>query len=158
MDPQAVSFGNLNWLAIALSWLAMLVLGAVWYSPVTPMGRAWMRNLGLDPSNRETPDGAQLGKSILLMAVGSFFMILVFAYSTHVLEDAFRNVATGGDASYDLTLAATTTGAFFAWLGFVVPMNLNAVGFEDKPWRIFWVDTGFYLTGLVVAAVLLGVL
>lgn len=158
MDPQAVSFGSLDWLAIGLSWLAMLILGAVWYSPVTPMGRAWMRNLGLDPSNQETPDGAQLGKSILLMAVGSFLMILVFAFSAHAFENAFRSVPTGGDTSNDLTLGATITAAFIVWLGFIVPMNLNAVSFEDKPWRIFWVDTGFYLTGLVVAAILLGVL
>lgn len=158
MDPAAFSFASLNWLAIGLSFLAMLVLGALWYSPATPMGRAWMRNLGLDPTETDAPDGPQLGKSILLMALGSFLMMLVFAYNTHVFEDAFRNTATGGDASYSLGLAATTTGAVFAWLGFVVPMNLNAVGFENKPWRIFWVDTGFYLTGLLVAAVLLALL
>lgn len=158
MDPDAVNFGDLNWLAIGLSFVAMMVLGAVWYNPKTPTGRIWMRHLGLDPANVSPPQGGQMARSILLMAVGSFFMMFVFAHTNMIYQDAFRNTATGGTAGFELRLSDTLIGAAFTWLGFIVPMNLNAVAFENKPWRMFFVDTGFYLVGLLVAGVLLAVI
>lgn len=155
MDPNAANFGDLNWLAIGLSLLAMLVLGFLWYSPFTPTGKIWMRNLGLDPSNAPKPQGGQMATSLLLMTLGSFFMMFVFAHVNMAYEDAFRNTATGGIAGFDLRLADTLTGAVLTWLGFIVPVQLNGVAFENKPWRMFAVDAGFYLVGLAIAGILL---
>ncbi|HLE96698.1 MAG TPA: DUF1761 domain-containing protein [Candidatus Thermoplasmatota archaeon] len=155
MDPNAVDFGDLNWLAIGLSFLAMLVLGFVWYAPWFPTGKIWLRHMGLDPSNMPKAPAGQMAVSLVLMALGSFFMMFVFAHTNMVYEDAFRNTATGGTAGFELRLGDTLTGAFFTWLGFIVPLNLNAVAFENKPWSLFFVNAGFYLVGLLVAATLL---
>ena len=155
MDPNAVDFGDLNCLAIGLSFLAMLVLGFVWYAPWFPTGKIWLRHMGLDPSNMPKAPAGQMAVSLVLMALGSFFMMFVFAHTNMVYEDAFRNTATGGTAGFELRLGDTLTGAFFTWLGFIVPLNLNAVAFENKPWSLFFVNAGFYLVGLLVAATLL---
>ena len=155
MDPNAVDFGDLSWLAIGLSFLAMLVLGFVWYAPWFPTGKIWLRHMGLDPSNMPKAPAGQMAVSLVLMALGSFFMMFVFAHTNMVYEDAFRNTATGGTAGFELRLGDTLTGAFFTWLGFIVPLNLNAVAFENKPWSLFFVNAGFYLVGLLVAATLL---
>ena len=155
MDPDAVNFGDLNWLAIGLSVLAMMVLGFIWYAAWFPTGKVWMRHMGLDPSNPPSPPGGQMAVSLILMGIGSFFMMFVFAHTNMVYEDAFRNVLTGGKAGFDLRLADTLTGAAFTWLGFIVPVHLNGVAFENKPWSIFFVNTGYYLVALLVAGTLL---
>lgn len=155
MDPNAFDFSALNWLAIGLSFLAMMALGFVWYAAWFPTGKVWLRHMGLNPDNMPAPQGAQLTKSILLMAVGAFLMMFVFAHTNMIYEDAFRNTATGGQTNFNLRLSDTLTGAAFTWLGFIVPLSLNAVAFEKKPWSIFFVNAGYYLVGLLVAGTLL---
>lgn len=155
MDPTAMNFGGLDWLAIGLSVLAMMILGFVWYAPWFPTGKVWMRNMGMDPANPPRPPGGKMAVSMILMVLGSFLMMFVFAHTNMVYEDAFRNTDTGGEEGYDLGMADGLMGAVFTWLGFIVPLNLNGVAFENKPWSMFFVNAGFYLVGLVVAAVLL---
>jgi len=57
MDPNAMNFGDLNWLAIGLGVLAMMILGFVWYAPWFPTGKVWARNMGMDPNNMPKPPG-----------------------------------------------------------------------------------------------------
>jgi hypothetical protein len=155
MDPNAMNFGDLNWLAIGLSVLAMMILGFVWYAPWFPTGKVWMRNMGMDPKNAPKPAGGAMAMSMGLMVVGSFLMMFVFAHTNMVYEDAFRNEETGGDPGFDLRLMDTLTGAVFTWLGFIVPLNFNNVAFEGKKWSTFFVNVGYYLVGLLVAGTLL---
>jgi hypothetical protein len=93
--------------------------------------------------------------SMTLMVLGSFLMMFVFAHTNMVYEDAFRNEASDGDAGYDLTVADALIGAVFTWLGFIVPVSLNQVAFENKRWSTFAVNTGYYLVALLVAGLLL---
>jgi hypothetical protein len=158
MDPAAMNFGDLNWLAIGLSWLALMVLGFVWYAKWFPTGKVWMRGMGWDPDNMPKPPAGKMAVSMVLMVLGSFLMMFVFAHTNMVYEDAFRNEDTGGQAGYDLQLMDGITGAFFTWLGFIVPLNLNAVAFDGKPWSLFFVNAGYYLVGLTVAGILLATL
>ena len=155
MDPTAMNFGDLNWLAIGLSVLAMMIIGFVWYAPWFPTGKVWSRNMGMDPKNMPKPPAGKMAVSMLLMVIGSFLMMFVFAHTNLVYEDAFRNTDTGGEEGFDLRITDTLTGAVFTWLGFIVPLCLNAVAFENKPWSMFFVNAGYYLVGLSVAAVLL---
>lgn len=157
MDPNAVNFGDLNWLAIGLSFLAMMVLGFVWYASWSPTGKIWMRHMRMDPAAPPTPPPAKMAVSMALMALGAFLMMFVFAHTNMVYEDAFRNTATGGTAGFQLRISDTLTGAFFTWLGFIVPVHLNAVAFENKPWSVYFVNVGYYLVGLLVAGTLLAV-
>ena len=153
-----MNFGDLNWLAIGLSVVAMMVLGFIWYAKWFPTGKIWMRNMGMDPATVPPPPAGKMAVSLLLMVLGSFFMMFVFAHTNMVYEDSFRNAATGGDAEFDLRMVDTLTGAVFTWLGFIVPLNLNGVAFENKKWSMFFVNAGFYLVGLLVAGVLLATL
>lgn len=158
MDPNAMNFGDLNWLAIGLSVLAMMIIGFVWYAPWFPTGKVWMRHMGLDPKNAPKPPAGKMAVSMILMVIGSFLMMFVFAHTNLVYEDAFRNTDTGGEAGFELRMMDTLTGAFFTWLGFIVPLNLNGVAFENKPWSLFFINAGYYLVGLMVAGVLLATL
>ena len=47
------------------------------------------------------------------------------------------------------------SSAIFAWLGFYVPVDLGAVAWERKSWKLFAINTGYHLMMLIVAAVIL---
>ncbi len=153
-----MNFGELDWLAIGLSLLAFMILGFIWYAPWFPTGKVWMRNMGLDPRRLDKPSGGKMAVSMGLMALGSFLMMFVFAHTNMVYEDAFRNEGSGGREDFDLRVSDTLMGALFTWLGFIVPVGLNQVAFESKRWSTFFVNAGFYLVGLAIAAVLLATL
>jgi hypothetical protein len=155
MDPAAFDVSGLNWLGLLLAWLALIVIGFVWYAKWFPTGRKWMQLQGMDPDNMPKPPGGAMAVSMLLMLVGSFLMMFVFAHTNMAYQDAFRNEDTGGSEGYDLSVMDGVIGALFTWLGFIVPLNLNAVAFDRKPWSLFFINAGYYLVGLVVAGILL---
>lgn len=155
MDPAAVDFSGLNWIGLLVALVALMVLGFVWYAPWFPTGKKWVMLQGMDPKNMPKAPGGQMAMSMVLMVIGSFLMMFVFAHDFWVYQDAFRNTATGGTADYKLSVMDGVMGGVFTWLGFIVPLNLNSVAFDRKPWSLFFINAGYYLVGLVVAGIIL---
>jgi len=150
-----MSFAGMNWLGLGVSFLWLVILGFIWYAPWFPTGAAWIRSQGLDPKNMPKMQGGKMAVSMILMLIGSFLMLFVFTHTFWVYQDAFRNTATHGTAGYKLKVMDGVMGGVFTWLGFIVPLNFNSVAFDNKPWKLFWVNAGYYLVGLVVAGILL---
>lgn len=153
MDPSAVNFGGLNWLGLALAVVANMLIGFLWYASFTPTGKAWMKAVGM-AADTQPPPGV-MAKGLVLSAIGAFLLMFVFAHTNMVYEDAFRNVATGGSAGYELTVMDGLVGAFFTWLGFFVPVQLSGVAWEGRPWSLFFVNAGYYLVTLMLAGILI---
>lgn len=153
MDPNSFDVAELNWLAIAIAIVFNMILGFLWYSPKTPTGKVWMRAMGMPADVK--PTGGQMAKGLILMIVGSFLMFFVFAHNFWVYEDAYRNAATGGDATYELGIMDGVWGALFTWLGFFVPLLWSSQAWEGKPWSLFFVNAAYYLVALLVAGILL---
>src|SRR4051794_20661828 len=102
MNPTSFSFSGMSWLGLVLALLANIVIGFVWYAKWSPMGKVWMRDMNIPMDAK--PNGAQMAKGLILMVVGSFLIMFVFAHTFWVYQDADRNVATGGVAGYKLTV------------------------------------------------------
>jgi hypothetical protein len=47
------------------------------------------------------------------------------------------------------------SSTIFTWLGFYFPVDLGAVAWEKKSWKLFFINTGYHLMMLLVAAVIL---
>lgn len=152
MDPNGFDLSRFNWLGFALAIVANMVIGFVWYAKWSPTGKIWIRDMKIDMT-RAMPAGA-MAMSMGLMVLGSVLLMFVFTHNNMVYEDAFGNVATGGEANFKLRLMDGLTGGFFTWLGFIVPLNLNSVAFDGKPWSLFGVNAGYYLVSLLVAGAL----
>jgi len=153
MDPASFTFAGFNWLGFGLAIVAYMALGFVWYAPWFPTGKAWIRLTKMDTTQR--PPAAAMLQSMLLMVVGAILLMFVFAHNMMVYQDAYRNTASGGIAAYKLSFLDGLLGGVFTWLGFVVPLNLNQVAFNKKPWSLFAIDTGYLLVSLVVAGILI---
>lgn len=130
---------DVNYIAIVISAVAMMVLGFLWYGPL--FGKFWMKEMGLTKSDMEKAKKKGMTKSYVLMAASAIVMSYVFA---HVL------LAFGSNSA-----PAALQGAFWTWLGFVATVMLGKVLWEGKSWKLYILDAGYYLVGLGIVGQIL---
>lgn len=135
---------QINYLAVLVATIATFIIGFVWYTPM--FGKAWAKEMGFSMDRK--PTSGELTKGLVLNLIGNFFMAYVFAHN----NDAWSFVP-GMDA---MSMAGRiSSAAIFTWLGFFVPQDLNKVAWGGKSWKLFFIDTGYHLVMLYVAAAIL---
>jgi hypothetical protein len=70
----------LNYMAIALSVVLGMVLGFVWFSVL--FDKAWARHMGMEDVPQ--PDGAAMGKSMVIFFVSNVLIVYVLAHTLGV--------------------------------------------------------------------------
>lgn len=130
---------SINYLAILTSGIVMMILGYLWYGPV--FGKAWGKMVGVSEKEMKEMRGSDMVRSYGLMFIST--LVLSYVYD-HVLI-AFQS----GSISMALQ------GAFWAWLGFIATTQLGKVLWEKKPWKLYVIDTGYYLVSLVLVGIVL---
>jgi len=143
-----VEFTDLNWIALVLAMIASIILGFLWYAPFSPTGKVWMKAMNF-PSDFKPPRNKMI-VAYVLMLLGSFFMFFVFQHTFIAYWDAYRF----DDAEYQVSVIDGLMGAFFTWLGFIVPLHFSQVTWEGKPWSLFFVNVSYYLVSLTIAGVI----
>jgi hypothetical protein len=53
------------------------------------------------------------------------------------------------------TGATVANAAIFTWLGFYVPNDISVVAWENKSWKLFFINTFYHLGMLLIAATIL---
>ena len=135
---------KINFLAIAVAVVANFILGFVWYTPL--FGKIWGREMGFDMEKK--PPTSVLIKGMLIMVIGNFLMAWVFPRNL-----AVWNPVTWGLAPSEIPPAGfALSAAFFTWLGFYLPIDLNTVAWEMKSWKLFLINTVYHLLTLIIAA------
>ncbi len=129
IDPIPVVIGTVGY----------QLLGTVWYGPV--FGSIWMDAMGYDNADDMGGENATLGYT--LTAAGS----LVAVISLAVL------IAWAGATSWEFGLGI---GALVG-IGFVATTGLQTVPFEDRPWMVYLLSTGYNAIALAGIGVLLAV-
>ena len=129
----------INWWAIIVSMAVAVALGMLWYGPL--FGKVWMRESGI-AMPEETPS---MAKPIILSLLGALFMAYVLAHSL-----VFGNSYMGTSGA-----ASGLMGAFWNWLGFVVPVMLSFVAWEGKSWKLFFIQAGYWLALLLISGIIL---
>lgn len=74
-------------------------------------------------------------KTYTLMTIGSFVMAFVFQHS-FIFAMAYLSVSG---------MTAVINGAIWNWLGFIAPVTLGSVLWEGKPWKLWFINSGYYL-------------
>lgn len=130
---------EINYLAVLLAAVSNIVIGSVWYSPMSPTGKTWMRLSGhkMDPAKAKSPE---MMKLYAMAAAAAFVMAYVLA---HIL--AFADAAGMGN-----DVMAGIAGGLWVAVGFIATSFLNSVLWEDKPWKLYFVNVGYYLVALPV--------
>ena len=138
---------NINYVAILVAVVANFILGFVWYTPL--FGKAWAKEMGFDTNFK--PASGEVARGMIFMVIGNFLMAYVFAHN----NAAWSYVPGMKEMP---PAASIMNAAVFTWLGFYLPVDIGAVTWERKSWKLFGINTGYHLAMLLVAAIILKVM
>ena len=128
-----------NYLAVLAAAIGNMVLGFLWYGPL--FGKAWSELMGWGNMTAEQIKEKQ--KSMTSGYVISFVGALLMAFVlSHTLPFASAYTQTYG-------AAAGLMAGFWSWLGFVVPVSIGSVVWDGKPWKLWFINAGYYLAALL---------
>lgn len=142
-EPQLI----LNYYAIVAAVLANMILGAVWYGPA--LGNMWAAEAGF--TRDKQPDRKMMMRGMVLTIVGTVLTALILAHYVQIWRPS-----VWGQGMDEGDIVYAVKSALFIWLGFYVPAQLNLVGFEQKSWRLFAINSGYQLVSLLVMSLVLG--
>lgn len=130
---------GISFVRILVAAVAAVGVGFVWYHPKV-FGTIWMRLTNLTPEMMEKgkkrmPLVAFLG----LLASGVIAYVLSFMLPILVIPDWIGAVELG----------------FWCWVGFIAPTMLGTVLWEQKPFKLYLLNSFYWLVSLVVMAVIL---
>jgi hypothetical protein len=135
-----------NYWAVVASAVVMMILGALWYGPL--FGKEWMRLMGMKgPDKMDDKAKQAMMRSYGLMALGALVMSFVLAHTVIYAESYLGTSGVWGGLQ----------AGFWNWLGFVAPVTLGTVLWEGKPWKLWFINVGYYLVGLLVIGALLSI-
>ena len=130
---------HFNHLAVMVSALILWILGAAWYSPPL-FAKPWMALLGIKTDNKNKKG---LVTGMISSLIGDLLLSFVLAHF----------VLWSGAASFG-------AGAFIGcivWLGFFAAPNFPQGVYENRPFRLFAINNGYWLVGLIATGGLLAV-
>ena len=131
---------HFNHWALLVSALILWFLGAIWYSPAL-FAKPWMAIIGIDPQNKDK------NKSMMTGMISSFILDIVLAF---VLDHVVQ--WSGADS-----FALGALVGFIMWLGFIAAPALPQGIYEGRPFKLFAINTGYWLLGLMIVGGLLAV-
>ncbi len=127
---------------VLVSMVLSVVLGFIWYGPL--FGKPWMKLSGI-PMPEGKPSMKMMVKPILLSLIGALLLTYVLSF---IIEFHNSFYHTNG---YMTSLSMV----FVAWLGLIVPPYLNFAGWERRPWKLFAINTGYWLVYFMLAGALI---
>jgi polyferredoxin len=133
---------DINYLAVLVSAIASMVLGMIWYNP-SVFGSTWMKLSKLSEKDMEKAKQGGMGWRYFLALVGSLVTAYVMAHFVDYLDAV--DVSGGLQAG------------FWIWLGFVATVMLGSVLWENKGWKLYWLNAIYHLINLEIIGVILSV-
>lgn len=134
-----ISFPEINLLAVLCCAILLWILGAAWYSPAL-FAKEWMRLLEItrEPGRR---DGLLLGMT------ASFFGDFVISF-------VLANIIVWAQIA---TFARGTVIGVLMWIGFIAAPNLPQGLYEKRPFKLFAINSGYWLLGLAIVGGILAI-
>lgn len=135
MDMSIHHLHQINHWALLVSALILWFLGAAWYSPAL-FAKPWMAALGISPGGPK--------KGLAIGMISSFVGDLLVAFAL------LHFVVWSGANTW---LAGAFVG-FLSWLGFFVAIQFPQGIYEGRPPRLFAINSGYWLVGLLLIGAL----
>jgi hypothetical protein len=134
----------INYWAVLVSAVAAMGLGYLWYGPL--FGKQWIALMGWSKAEMDAKMKSGVGPQYLLQAAGALVMAYVLAHS----------VIFAGSYLHQSGVVAGLEGGIWSWFGFVVPVSLGSVLWDGKPWKLWAINSGYFLVVLIIMGVILG--
>ena len=127
---------SINYWAVLVAGLLYYFLGALWYSPLL-FAKPWMRLNGFTEEDFKDKNAFRYNVAFfnsLLMSFVLAHMVLFFG---------------------DSTIMVAVETAVWLWIGFVATFTLTNYMFSNRPIKLFMIDSGYNLVGLLMMAVII---
>lgn len=135
---------KINIAAVIVAAIASFIIGFVWYTGL--FMKVWAKEMGYDPNIR--PDKKAMIKGIAISLIGNLLFVWVLAWTMAGWQYIPKAKEMG-------PLVNGINSAFFIWLGFFVPVHLWRIVWEKRTWKLFFINAGYHLVSLLVAALIL---
>ena len=135
---------KISFISIIIAVVANFILGYIWFTPL--FGKIWGRHMGYDMNQK--PQRSVMMKGMIFMLLGNFLFAWVLAHNM-----AAWTFVPGTELMSPFSNAMMA--AIFTWLGFYFPVDLGSTVWERKSWPLFFINTGYHLTSLIVVALIL---
>jgi len=140
---MTLDLGGLSWLAVIVGTLVYFVLGALWFAPQSPIGKAWIAASGYTSPTTGFSSG------------NAFYIFPLVTCFVAVIAVALLSKALGSDTVSEGLVLGLVVG-----IGIAGSVTISTAAFEfSKPsrWTFGFIDAAYHLVGLTAAAVILAV-
>ncbi|TAL49302.1 DUF1761 domain-containing protein [Patescibacteria group bacterium] len=130
----------INYLAVLVGGIAVIAIGALWYSPLL-FGKQWVKLSGITEEKIRTAKAKGMAKAYILQFLFALLSVYVLAHLS-----AVQGVST---------VSGIWSLVFWVWLGFQVPIQIGSVLWENKPFQLFVLNAFHGLVALLGAGIAL---
>jgi hypothetical protein len=123
-------------LNIIVSGAVLFVFGAIWYTAL--FGKYWAKLMGFDVNDPKMKEG--MAKPMII----NFLVNLVIAFSVYFVAPQLLT----------LTFSDFLKVMIVVWVGFSLPIYVNQVLWERKPWVLAVLNTAYGLVGTFIISAL----
>jgi hypothetical protein len=132
-----------NFWVILIAAIISMASGAIWYSPAA-FGNLWVKLSGFKKEDIEKSRKKGMKKTYAL----NFVFEIVTAYTL-----AYFLFITNTEA-----VSQMLSVVFFVWIGFVIPIFISQMIWENKPFQLFLINSLQRLIALAIAGIILTLL
>lgn len=136
-------FFDVNYTAVTIASVVSMIIGMIWYSKIA-FGKQWIKLSGMTDHKIEKAKERGMIKIMFMAFIATFVTGIVLA---NIIR--FMRVSDLGGGLF---------AGFIVWLGFIATTNLNIVLWENKPVKLYYINTGHHLVTLLVMGAILGVM
>jgi len=132
---------TVNYWAVIAAAVASMIVGFVWYGKL--FRKTWMKMQGF--TKKSLKEDMKLKPAQAM--TGGFIVSLVMAYVLANFVGAIGavSIATGAELG------------FWLWLGFIMPVTIGVYLWENKPFKLFLLNTVHWLIAAVVMGSILAI-
>ena len=138
---MALDWGNVNWLAVGVSGLAHMAIGAAWFGIFS---KPWMADAYPGMTREQLMGSQPQGPGAW---IGYVIGLVIGLFSAYVTSVILRSMGvTTLDPALALTLAA--------WIAFTAGRYLTTYMFERRPMRLWAIDAGYPLASMLATTII----
>lgn len=134
-----------NWLAMIVSVFAAFFLSYIWYDPL--FGKIWAKAMGLKIGKATSKE---MTRGLVLQFIGTCLTTFVLAHTVQIWRPSVWGV---GEDSCSCMYGFLN--GFFTWIGFYIPLQLNKISWEGKPWKLFFINVSHDFLSLQIISMIL---
>jgi hypothetical protein len=135
-----MSVVDINYPAVLVAAIVYMAIGMAWYSPLL-LGNAWLKESGRSQAEIEAMKKKSMNITMLVATANALIMSYVIAH--------FVDLVGATELADGLALG------FWAWLGYVMTVQIHAVLWDGRSWKFFLINTLCSLVSIIAVTLVL---